>query len=335
MDKAKKALTLLRRLPELMRARVECMRYRVSKDAVRFTVLTLKELPPEPPEGGRKLIFFAHYDPKDQVDDYVRFYIEKLYSMGSTIILVSGSPYLKAESAAKVAPFCAGIYTRRTLSLDFGSWHLAWELIKRRGWRLENFDQLLLANDSVYGPLFDLKEMFSRFTGADMYGVTESKEQSPHLQSYFLLWDLNPETRNFIERFWRDFRYTVSKEELIKRCEIGISQQATMCGLRRKAYISDSEARAAFAKYGNHQHLAEVSAGAVNNSLYLWDVLIADLRCPFIKADLPRRNRYGSEKIMELSSFLERWTEYDPLLIEKNLERLGVGPNRDTRASFR
>lgn len=332
MGKVRKAIALLRRTPDLTRAYVACMRYRVSKDALRFTVQTLKDLPIRPPSDGRRLVFFAHYDPKDEVDEYVRFYLEKLYQLGSTIIFVSGSPYLKAGSAAKIAPFCAGIYTRRTLSLDFGSWHLAWQQMKRKGWQLESFDQLLLANDSVYGPLFDLQEMFSQFQGADMYGVTESKEQGSHLQSYFLLWDLNPRARSFIEDFWGNFRYVVGKQELIKRCELGISERARKCGLRQKAYISDVEARTAAAKHGDHQHMAEVSAGGVNNTLYLWDVLIADLRCPFLKTDLPRRNRYGSAKILELSSFLKRWTNYDPLLIEKNLERLGFGSGRSRTA---
>jgi lipopolysaccharide biosynthesis protein len=334
MSRVKEAIALLQRSPELIRAYIACIRYHVGKDAVRFTVQTLKDLPAEPPKNAKRLVFFAHYDPKDEVDEYVRFYLEKLYQLGSTIIFVSGSPFLKANSAAKIAPFCSGIYTRHTLSLDFGSWHLAWQQMKRRGWQLEAFDQFLLANDSVYGPLFDLQEMFSAFEGADMYGVTESKEQCPHLQSYFLLWNLNPKTRSFIEAFWREFRYVVRKRELIKRCELGLSQRARRCGLRQKAYISDAEARTAAAQHGHHQHMAEVSAGAVNNSLYLWDVLIADLRCPFLKTDLPRRNRYGSAKMLELSPFLQQWTEYDPRLIERNLERIGIEPSQSGTASF-
>lgn len=324
MNRIRKGIALIENSPGLITDAIACLRYRLSKDALRFTVQTLKELPTRPPYDGRKLVLFAHHDPQDEVDDYVRFYIEKLYSLGSTIIFVSGSPYLKEASASKIAAFCSGIYTRHALSRDFGLWHLAWHQMKHKGWDLEAFDQLLLANDSVYGPLFDLREMFSQFAGADMYGVTESKQQFPHLQSYFLLWDLNPQTRTFIEDFWRDFRYVVRKEKLIKRCEIGISQHARQCGLRQKVFISDSAAREAAARHHDHQHAIEISAGNVNNSLYLWDVLITDLRCPFLKTDLPRRNRYGSRKMADLPSFLKQWTEYDPLLIEHNLERIGV-----------
>lgn len=328
MAKIKKAISMLQHSPASIRAFIASLRYRVDKDAMRFVVQNLKDLPAKPPSGQRKLILFAHYDPKDEVDDYVHFYVEKLYSLGATIIFVSGSPSLKKESAAKIFPYCSGIYTRRTLSLDFGSWHLAWRQMKQKGWQLESFDQFLLVNDSVYGPLFDLQEMFSQFVGADMYGVTESREQGPHLQSYFLLWNLNQKTRSFIEAFWRDFRYVVRKQELIKRCELGLSEQARNWGLVQKAYISDAEARQAAELQVDHEHKAEISAGNINNSLYLWDVLIADLRCPFLKTDLPRRNRYSSAKIRELSVFLKQSTEYDPALIERNLERIGARPNR-------
>src|ERR1700756_3729915 len=193
IKKSREALALIRS-PDRRHDYVACLKYWLTRDAVQFTAKTLKELPDEAPPGRGRLVFFAHFDPDYQVDEYVRFYIEKLYSLGSTIIFVSSAPDLREESAAKVAPYCAAIYTRRTLSFDFGAWHLAWQQMKRKHWRLENFDQLLLTNDSVYGPLFDLNEMFAEFYGADVYGVTESKEQQPHLQSYFLLWDLNPRT---------------------------------------------------------------------------------------------------------------------------------------------
>lgn len=325
--KIKTALALLHQAPAIAADFLACTRYRISGNALHFTEQTLKELPAKPPSTGRMLVFFAHYDPQDEVDEYVRFYLEKLYLLGSTIVFVSGSPHLRPEATVKIDPFCAAIYTRRTLSLDFGSWHLAWQQIQKKGWRLEDFDRLLLANDSVYGPLFPLEEMFSRFFDADMYGVTESKEQCQHLQSYFLLWDLNARTRRFIESFWREFRYVIRKEILIQRCELGISQRARRFGLQQKAYISDAMAHAAAAQYKNHEHMHEVSAGNVNNTLYLWDVLIARLRCPFLKTDLPRRNRYKSAKMLDLSSFLRQWTEYDPVLIEQNLERLGLKKN--------
>lgn len=316
----------VRRAIEKARTWWDCKRYAVDQNALRFTVQTLKPLAQRPDPALRRLVLFAHYDPQDLVDDYVRFYLENLYRLGSTIVFVSGSPKLKAESAARVAPYCAGMFTRRTLSLDFGSWHLAWRQMLHRGWKLEDFDQVVLANDSVYGPLFELSEMFGAFTGADMYGVTESREIVPHLQSYFLAWDLNERTQPFLEEFWAEFRYVADKQELIERCEIGISTRARERGLKMKAYVPDAAVRELDLR--GHQYADEAEGKHVNNALYFWDILIAELRCPFLKTDLPRRNRYGSTKMAKLAEFLEQWTKYDVSLIENNLRRLGIRGTR-------
>ena len=319
-----KVVRRLRREYARMKGNLIAMRYRVDRNALRMTVQTLKDIPDRPLAGRRRLVLFAHYDPHDEVDEFVRFYLEKLFELGSTIIFVSGAPNLKPKAAATIAPFCAGIYTRNSLSLDFGSWNLAWQQLQKKGWDLAEFDQCIFANDSVYGPLFNLSEMFSKFVGADMYGVTENLEGFSHLQSYFLVWDIRPSTKKFIEEFWRDFRYVANKSEVIERYELGMSALARSRGLRQKAYIPNSAARAAAEKHPDDEHSEAIRGRDVNNTLHLWDILISDLRCPFLKAEVPRRNRYGSLKVSGLYAFLETWTDYNPLLIKGNLEHLGL-----------
>ena len=307
---------------EALRSSRAAARYARDGDALRFTVQTLKELPAQPPPGRGRLVLFAHFDPQNLVDPYVRFYLESLYNAGSTIVFVSGSPDLQAESAASISSFCAGIYTRRTLALDFGSWHLAWAQLQAKSWSLDQFDQFLLANDSVYGPLFPLEEMFAALQGADMYGAVESLEWTPHLQSFFLLWDLNPGTRRFLKELWQDFRYILDKDELIQKYEIGLSASARAHGLTLKPFLTDAAVGAAVEAAGSHP--SALSPAPVNNTLLWWDVLIGKLRFPFLKTAVPRRNRNGSPRVNELPSLLREWTDYDPALIENNLRRLGI-----------
>jgi glycosyltransferase involved in cell wall biosynthesis len=324
-------VTRLRRKADLLRDYITTLRYRVDRNAIRMTVQTIKELPDRQPTNARWLVLFAHYDPQDEVDDYVRFYLEKLCELGATIIFVSGSPNLKPEAAARIAPLCAAIYTRNSLSLDFGSWNLAWQQMKAKGWKLSGFEKCIFANDSVYGPLFDLSEMFSQFVEADMFGVTENTqvfgkngEAYPHLQSYFLAWNIQPSTHKFIEDFWNDFRYVVKKDRLIAQYEIGLSRRARGRGLRIKAYIPNAVARSAAEKDQEHECRELIKEKNVDNTIFLWYTIISCLRCPFLKTAVPRRNPYGSAKVHELSAFLNTWTDYNPQLIIRNLERLGL-----------
>lgn len=128
------------------------MRHRLGRNVFRFLCETHLELPPQPPPGCRTLVLFAHFDLHGFVDPYVAYYLKALHGLGATIVFVSGSPSLEPELVGPIRSRCAGIYTRRTLSLDFGCWHLAWCILRERGWSLDQFDRFVFANDSVFGP---------------------------------------------------------------------------------------------------------------------------------------------------------------------------------------
>lgn len=302
------------------------LRYRRDRDALGFICETHQELPAQPPDGRRTLVLFAHFDPQGIVDPYVVYYLKALHGLGATIIFVSGSPSLTPDSVAPIREYCAGIYTRETLSLDFGSWHLAWSILRRRGWSLDQFDRFVIANDSVYGPLFPLEEMWDTFQGADMYGAIESKEQlSTHLQSFFLVWDLNARTRAFLDDFWGRFQYIIPKRILILRYEIGISRRARKAGLRLKPFISAAAINETYGLSPEHQWAIRFTGPPLNNTIYFWDGLIEHLRFPLLKTILPRHNTPWHHSMADLPEFIKQHTTYPYELIQANVERLGCG----------
>jgi lipopolysaccharide biosynthesis protein len=304
---------------------MQALRYRLGGDALRFVCETHQELPAQPPPGARTLVLFAHFDPQGIVDPYVVYYLEALHSLGAAIIFVSGSPTLTPESVAPIKSLCAGAYTRRTLSLDFGSSHLAWCILRQGGWRLDQFDRLVLANDSVFGPLFPIHEMWSSFHGADMYGAIESAEHMPHLQSFFLAWDLNSRTRPFLNDFWNGFQYVIDKNVLIRRYEIGLSKRARSAGLRVKPLVSIADIEATYGHSSAHQWASKFARPDTNHTLYYWDGLIEHLRFPFLKTVLPRYNAPWHDSMAQLRTFIQQHTSYPYELIRSNVERLGCG----------
>jgi len=303
---------------------VAVVRHRLGRNDFRFLCETHLELPPHPPPGCRTLVLFAHFDPQGVVDPYVAYYLKALHKLGATIVFVSGSPALTPESVAPIRSLCAGIYTRSTLSLDFGSWHLAWCILKQRGWSLDQFDRFVITNDSVFGPLFPLEEMWSSFHDADMYGAIENTQMAPHLQSFFLAWDLNSRTRPFLNDFWNDFQYVVHKATLIWRCEIGLSRRARKAGLSVKPFVS---AAAINTTYGplSTRVWASRRSGRNNGTLYFWDGLVEDFRFPFLKTILARHNKRWNVSMGHLRDVIGQHTGYPYRLIESNVDRLGRG----------
>jgi lipopolysaccharide biosynthesis protein len=316
--------------------RLHATRHRLDRDALRFARQVHQALATHPPRGPRTLVLFAHYDPQGIVDPYVVHYLEALSRLDTTIIFVSGSPGLTPESVEPLRSLCAGIYTRRTLSLDFGSWHLAWSILRLNGWSLDQFDRLVLANDSVYGPLFPLEEMFESFEGADMYGSIESHEIKPHLQSFFLAFDLNSRTRPFLNDFWDRFKYVVDKQALIRKYEFGLTARARKAGLRIKPYVAVGAIDGAYALAPGHQWSERFSGPPINNTLYFYDGLIEHLRFPFIKAVLPRAKSPHHHSLEHLDDFIGRTTNYPYALIQGNVNRLAcsatVSPKSPSKA---
>ena len=298
------------------------LRYRLNTNAFHFLRETHLELPEKPAPGCRTLVLFAHFDPHGIVDPYVAYYLKALRGLGACIVFVSGSPTLAPESVAPIRSLCAGIYTRRTLSLDFGSWHLAWCILEQRGWSLDQFDRFVVANDSVFGPLFPLEEMWNSFHDADMYGAVENTQMAPHLQSFFLAWDLNSRTRPFLNDFWNDFQYVVHKGVLIWRYEVGLSKRARKAGLGVKPFVSAATIKTTYRRSSAQLWGGERSARN-NSTLYLWDGLIEDFRFPFLKANLARYNMPWHASMAQLREVIEQHTPYPFRLIQSNVDRLG------------
>lgn len=298
------------------------VRHRLYRNTFDFLCETHLELPPRPPPGCRTLVLFAHFDRQGIVDPYVAYYLKELQGLGATIVFVSGSPTLTPESVAPIRSLCAGIYTRRTLSLDFGSWHLAWCILRQRGWSLDQFDRFVVANDSVFGPLFPIEEMWSSFHDADMYGAIENTQMVPHLQSFFLTWDLNSRTRPFLNDFWNDFQYVVHKGAVIWRYEVGLSTRARKAGLSIKPFVSAAAIRTSYGRSPAYLWASRCS-GRYNGTLYFWDGLIEDFRFPFLKTIVPRSNKPGHKSMAHLRDVVEQHTPYPYGLIQSNVDRIG------------
>ena len=118
---------------------------------------------------------------------------------------------------------------RRNVGYDFGSWKAGWLALKQR----DSFDEIVFANDSVYGPLIDLRPALNatKCVEADFWGMVLSEAHGPHVQSWFFV-ARQPVIRSAVfESFWQstgsDMR---DKCELVLRFEIGLSRLLTNSG---------------------------------------------------------------------------------------------------------
>src|SRR5574344_1876795 len=119
-----------------------------------------------------RIAIFAHFDKDNIIDNYVIFYLKELKKVCEKIIFVSACN-LSEDEKSKLNGITDNIIAQKHDEYDFGSY--------KRGFNYflnNNFDaeELLFANDSCYGPLFPLSEVFDKIEKepCDFWGISEN-----------------------------------------------------------------------------------------------------------------------------------------------------------------
>ncbi len=267
-----------------------------------------------PTESGnlRLVCLFSHFDTAGRILPYVRRYLSELSRCGFEIHLVSSSPNLNSSDRREVENAGVRVHCRENAGMDFASWQWALKHVVS----LDDVDWLLLANDSVFGPIFDLEPIFrSQFAADhDFWGITDSYEIDWHLQSYFLcLRGHVARSEAFREVLAVDFP-SLTKRAIIRRGEISLSQSLLRAGFRGNAICPYDKLRR-FRSFGR-----------CNATHFYWDQLIARQRCPFIKRELIRDNPMRLASPRYWKGFLERYTSYDTSLISDAIRTVETIP---------
>ncbi len=287
---------------------------------------------------AKQIAIFTHYDARGQVPDYVCYYLDQLRDCGYTILFVTNSPFLTAEAWETLRPLCGMILRRRNLGYDFGAYRDALREIPDLG----RLDSLILANDSVYGPIQPLRLALERadLNEADIWGINDSYAHRYHLQSYFLIFNRRALLEPQMKGFWDRLLYVRSKSFVIRYYELGLSHTAIKAGLRLKALCPyrklvtatiDSleqlplatpkqRAKLLHGDYLKWLYDTLQSGTPINPSHYFWEGMLTQHSCPFIKRELLTKNPAGIPQLPQWEAVIHRVSHYDSSLIVRHLQ---------------
>lgn len=130
---------------------------------------------------------------------------------------------LSPEAKYKLGSVCASSNGRHHGAYDFGSWA---KIISELGWDyLNNFDELILINDSCYGPFYDLAKISDEMSArpCDFWGMTSNSEIAFHIQSYFIAFKKPILADLEFQKFWANVCPQASYKEVVRQYEIGLS----------------------------------------------------------------------------------------------------------------
>lgn len=232
-----------------------------------------------------KLCVFAGFNRGQKISSETFFYFKELRRIGFEILYVTTSS-LQESDIAKLKEYCFGIILRENISLDFGSWDTGLKKMHESG---ISFKSILLANDSVVGPFFNLR-IPDDLKEDEIFGITESWEKSPHLQSYFLYFPTTVVNTDFFKNFWKNFRYLRIKRSVINHYEIGLSQSAIKNNFNIKPLIPYRELLANHLLSSSDLDINDIAQCtiALNPTYHFWETSILGLKMPFLKKDIIR-----------------------------------------------
>ncbi len=172
-----------------------------------------------------RVCIFAHYDKDNIIDDYVIYYLNALKKDFNKIIFVSDSD-LPKEQTEKLSSICDYVQAYHHGEYDWGSYKFGYIIAKQNN-LLVDADELLLCNDSVYGPVSSLRleKMQADFNGyyENKFGLDKGVEE-PHLQSWFLLVKKQMFNTPAFDSFLMSITKFEDKLDIIRNYEIGFTK---------------------------------------------------------------------------------------------------------------
>ncbi|MFJ6653176.1 rhamnan synthesis F family protein [Microbacterium sp. NPDC091313] len=246
------------------------------------------------PVGGRRLVIYVVYDRRGEVDDYVLHALSGLREHADRILVVVNGK-LTDEGRSRLVAVSDEILVRENVGFDIWAHK---EALDHVGDTLGEFDEVVLTNDTWFGPVRPYGPVFERMGGRGLHfwGMTDHERQVPnpftgkgvlpyHLQSFWIA----VRREMFLSAQWRSYWDSLpemsSYFDAVLKHEIVFTEHFTTRG-----FIAD----VAFG-YTDYD--------TVNPSLFNADALVLD-GCPTLK----RRPLFHYPPFLDRHAVIGRWT---------------------------
>jgi hypothetical protein len=292
------------------------------------------EIYPANSQGFKSCLLFCHYNRHGLVLQQIRDLCLFFKSQNIDVVFIT----TKVDCNARdwIEKNLPALLIRKNLGRDFGAWKDGIAFLRERN-LFEGCNSLYMVNDSLLVVSSDLAQTalvdkFIKRQDVDVIGLTESWQQSYHLQSYCLKFNQSILQSRFFEDYWSNYPLINSRVFSIEGGEILLSQRILAEGFSVDAVYSNaslvsSENLLRLSLLVNALKLPRVDKleerlfdeifrddfTKINPSHRLWLPLLA-AECPIFKRDLIEKN---PEKLVSMQYFQALCN----LVIDKSAER--------------
>lgn len=258
---------------------------------------------------------FAHFDKDNVIDDYVIYYLNALKKVAQKLIFVSDCD-LNTVETDKLIGIADKIIAKPHGEHDFGSYKRGFLFAQENNW-LIGTDMLIFANDSCYGPFFQLENIFEKMEheNGNFWGITQNNKfkifknlpcgktcEIPHIQSYFFVLKKDVFSHLAFLNFIKSVKKEKNRNEVILKYEIGLSELLLENNFAMKSFIK---------AYKDES----------SPFLHRAQELILNHGMPFLKCAIPKGRYVGLSVDLEE---IAKVSDYPIEIIEKHAKRTKI-----------
>ncbi|MGF7002036.1 lipopolysaccharide biosynthesis protein [Lachnospiraceae bacterium PFB1-21] len=265
---------------------------------------------------AKRLMIYFFYDADGIVDKYVEFFLDDVKKSVSEIIVVCNGKL--TEDGNKILSKYGDVIVRENKGFDVWAYK---EALMSKGWdQLNEYDEVILANSTIMGPIYSFSETFEKMDKKDLdfWGITLYFEYegdpfgySPygylpdHIQSHWIACRRSLVSSKEFQNYWEEMPMIENYEQAVGKHESIFTKKFADLGFKWDISVEMEDLRQ-FSGYP---------------LMMCPKLLLAEKRCPIFKkrsffhmhSDL-LRNTTG-EPTREMFDFIDQSTEYDTELI--------------------
>lgn len=275
-------------------------------------------------EKKNRLLIYFLYDRDGIVDDYIPYMLEEMDKQVKDIFVVCNGK-ITPEGKEKLKYYTDKILERENKGFDVWAYKTAMESL---GWeKLEEYDEIILMNYTIMGPVYPLSEMFTAMAEKDLdfWGVTKFHQADfdpfgtvpygylpDHIQTHFLVIRRSLLMTDAFRRYWEEMPMINSYQESVGRHEANFTKKFADLGYQWDVYADSEDYR---------RITYQPIIGAARQ-------MLEEKRCPFFKRrsfmqdyTVVLSESFGQEAV-ELYRFLDENTDFDMNLFWDNILRV-------------
>ena len=271
----------------------------------------------------KRVIIFLFYDKDGIVDNYIPTLFDGLQGFYDKLCFVANGK-LQEEGRKKVEKYVTDFIVRENKGFDVWGYK---EGLEFYGWEeLENYDEIILMNYTIFGPIYPFSEMFEKMNKKDLdfWGITKHHEVDfdvfetckygyipEHIQSSFLVIRNSLLKTKDYQDMWENMPMINSYAESVGLYEAIFTKEFNEKGYKSDVYIDTTDLEG-YTRYP---------------LMMMSDELIINRRCPIIKLKSFSQRYYDilndtiGKCTLSSYEFIKEKTEYDENLIWENILR--------------